>query len=69
MKKKRTQVDIVKDHLDDYGLITSWEAIQEYRITRLASVIYILRNEYELKINSNWESNNGKSWVEYKLND
>ena len=64
---KNTQVEKVKQHLKDYLVITSWEAIQKYRITRLSAIIYILRNEHGMKINSNWETGNNKSWVEYKL--
>ena len=64
---KNTQVEIIKNHLETHKIITSWDAIEQYRITRLSAVIYILRNDYEMKINSNWEKGNGKSWVEYRL--
>lgn len=32
-------------HLMAYGHVTSWEAIKEYGITRLSSIIHGLRNE------------------------
>ena len=32
-------------HLEDYGTITSWEAIQEYGCTRLSHYIYLLRKD------------------------
>ena len=40
-----TQKQQVLEHLQRYGNITSWEAIMEYGITRLANYIFILRNE------------------------
>lgn len=33
-------------HLQTKGTITSWEAITEYRATRLASIIFNLREHY-----------------------
>ena len=62
-----TQVEQIKLHLEESGKITSWDAIQNYRITRLAAIIYILRNEYKMDINSDWKSNTNASWVEYRL--
>lgn len=40
-----TQEQLVLRHLEDFGSITTWEAIQEYGITRLSDKIYILRNK------------------------
>ena len=40
-----TQTQIVLDHLQKYGKITTWEAITEYGITRLGSRIYDLRKD------------------------
>lgn len=31
------------DHLETYGSITSWEAIEEYGCTRLSQYIYLAR--------------------------
>ena len=62
-----TQLEKVKLHLEEHNTITSWEAIQKYRITRLAAVIHTLRNEHKMQINSDWGTNDGKKWVEYKL--
>lgn len=42
---KTTQCERVLRHLIDFGTITSWEAIQEYGILRLASRINDLRRE------------------------
>tara|TARA_B100001250_G_C19614044_1_gene706315 strand:+ start:132 stop:365 length:234 start_codon:yes stop_codon:yes gene_type:complete len=39
--QKRT----ILKHLKESKSITSWEAITQYRITRLSAVIYLLRDE------------------------
>ena len=41
----KTQKDAVLWHLQNKGKITSWEAIKEYGITRLAAIIFNLRDE------------------------
>lgn len=40
-----TKTRKVKNHLLAYGEITSWEAIENYRATRLASIIFNLRKD------------------------
>tara|TARA_R100000654_G_scaffold8824_1_gene20508 strand:+ start:2351 stop:2608 length:258 start_codon:yes stop_codon:yes gene_type:complete len=40
-----TQRKLVLEHFNKYKKITSWDAIMEYGITRLANIIYVLRNE------------------------
>lgn len=40
-----TQKKVILKHFDTYKKITSWDAIMEYGITRLANVIFVLRNE------------------------
>ena len=40
---KPTQKEVILKHLQQNGRITSWEAIEKYRITRLASIICTLR--------------------------
>lgn len=37
-------------HLQEFGSITSWEAIKEYGATRLSAIIYNLRHKYEMNI-------------------
>lgn len=66
-KQMKTQLELIKNHLEIYGNITSWEAIQHYRITRLAHYIHVLRNEGKIIISERVESN-GKNFVNYKLN-
>ena len=43
--KKNTQKDVILEHLRKHQTITSWDAIMEYGITRLASVIHMLRDD------------------------
>ena len=45
LKRLLTQESIVKMHLAVNGSITSWEAINLYKITRLSSLIFILRKK------------------------
>ena len=42
---KKTQYDIIKEHLENNETITSLEAINLYGITRLSGVIYNLRHD------------------------
>lgn len=42
---KLTQDDMVLQHLQDFGTITTWEAIKEYGITRLSAKIYNLKKK------------------------
>lgn len=40
-----TQKNMVLAHFQEYGTLTSLQAIREYGITRLSSIIFILREE------------------------
>ncbi len=40
-----THKERILTHLQDFGSITSWEAIKEYGCTRLSAYIYLLRKE------------------------
>lgn len=40
---KKSKAQKVKEHLIKKGHITSWEAIEKYRSTRLAAIIFTLR--------------------------
>ena len=37
-------------HLQEFGNITSWEAIKEYGATRLSAIIFNLRHKYDMNI-------------------
>lgn len=43
--KKINQNDRIIRHLKDYKTITSWEAIQEYGVTRLSARISDIKNK------------------------
>ena len=38
----------VEEHLRRKGSITSWEAITNYRATRLSAIIFNLRKKYDI---------------------
>lgn len=64
----KSQLKQIKEHLQWYDTITSWEAIQKYHITRLSAIIYTLRHEEGMNITStNKLAENGKNYAEYKL--
>ena len=62
----KTQENQILNHLKKHKFITSWEAIQEYRITRLSARIYELREKgYQIVTKNITE--NGKTFAEYSL--
>ena len=61
-----TQELQILNHLKKHKFITSWEAIQEYRITRLSARIYELREKGFNIITKN-VTENGKTFAEYSL--
>ena len=64
MTEKQTQQ--VLDHLNRFGSITSFEAIMQYRITRLAAVIFELKR-LGYKIKTKMVYNGKKRWGVYSL--
>ena len=62
----KTQENQILNHLKKHKFITSWEAIQEYRITRLSARIYELREKGYQIITKNI-TENGKTFAEYSL--
>jgi hypothetical protein len=66
---KKTQLTLVRNHLKRNGSITSWKAIQKYRITRLAEYIRVLRHEENMNIHSDWrvDKKTKKHFVVYEL--
>ena len=63
---QNTQENQILNHLKKHKFITSWEAIQEYRITRLSARIYELR-EKGFNIMTKNITENGKTFAEYNL--
>lgn len=62
----KNQADTILEHLMVHGSITSWEAIQKYRITRLSAVIYDLK-KMGYRIRTDFESNEETHWARYTL--
>lgn len=56
----------VAKYLEEHGSITSWEAIQLFRATRLSAIILTLRRR-GMHIDSAWEKNEDSRWVRYIL--
>lgn len=68
-----TKINSVLNHIENYGEITSWEAIKEYGATRLSAIIYVLRHKYGMDIENEWidfvDRYGSKSrYVKYKYN-
>lgn len=47
-KRSESKTAKVLEHLQKYGSITSWEAIEKYGATRLSSIIFNLRKNYRI---------------------
>lgn len=61
----KTQLENITSHLKKHKSITSWEAIQKYRITRLSHYILMLRKQ-GFKIESKWIfPDKGNKYVKY----
>lgn len=43
MKKNKTQIQCVLEHLQKHGSITSWQAFKKFGATRLSDIIFRLR--------------------------
>jgi hypothetical protein len=61
----KTQKETVLSHLKKHKKISSWEAIQAYHITRLADIIFRLRNEGYNILSTRTTSDTGKNFVRY----
>ena len=74
MTQLTTQTQQVLNTLIEKNTITSWQAIQKFRCTRLSAVIYNLRQDgYDIRTLRKTNEKNGKSFAEYnyvgKIND
>lgn len=63
---KRTQKDMVLDHLMNKGDITPIDALNYYGCFRLAAVIFELRED-GYAIDTNMVTRNGKTFASYSL--
>ena len=48
MKRRINKTKAVLEHLQKYGSITSWEAIDKYHATRLSAIIFNLKGRYDI---------------------
>ena len=60
----KTKTGKVLLHLQKEGSITSWDAIQLYRATRLSAIIFNLKDEGYI-IDSVKENGDGQHWTRY----
>ena len=67
MRKNHTQLEMVADHLQEWGAISSWEAFCYYGITRLAAYIWELRHKHGWNIRSKdcTKKNRYGNWCTY----
>ena len=63
---KPSQKEKVLAHLMIYGSISSWEAIRDLRITRLAAIIAFLEED-GVQIQHTPKHDGEKRWTEYSL--
>lgn len=68
-----TKTNKIKEHLQTKGSITSWEAIQLYKATRLSAIIFNLRKQGFL-IEDIWQESINKDgeksrYVRYELDE
>ena len=68
MTRKISQIEQVKKHLLKHKSITSWEAIKVYAITRLAPIIFILKN-HGWKIKATKMTGKDSNFVRYFLTE
>jgi len=66
MEKLETKKQKVLRHLRTHKSITSWEAIQNYGATRLAAIVFNLKNE-GWDIFTTKETNGNSTWAKYIL--
>ena len=62
--KPNTKTGKVLFHLQKYGSITSWDAIQLYKATRLSAIVFNLKEE-GYSIESESKNGDGSHWTEY----
>ena len=63
-KQKISKAEMVRKHLLSKKSITSWEAIEKYKITRLSAIIHKLR-ESGWNITNKKLSNENSNFVKY----
>ena len=66
--RKKSKKDLVLIHLQMHGSITSWEAIEKFRATRLSDIVFKLKQDGH-NISSKPEQNKetGTNYARYTL--
>ena len=64
MSEYKSQIEIIKDHLEGGGTITAREASRNYGVDRLSAVIFVLKEE--MTIVDEWERSNNRYGKEVK---
>ena len=66
--KRKSKKDMVLIHLQMHGSITSWEAIEKFRATRLSDIVFKLKQDGH-NISSSPEQNKetGTNYARYTL--
>jgi len=66
---KDTKTDKVINYLKRNGSITTWEAIEQFRATRLSAIIFNLRLQGFMIRSEKVEQIDGTSFVRYQLDN
>ena len=64
---KKSQTKRILDYLLTGKGITAIQALKMFGCFRLSGRIYEIRNQYEVKVESNFVKRNGKTFCEYFL--
>ena len=65
---KKSKKDLVLIHLQMHGNITSWEAIEKFRATRLSAIIHTLRDEgHNITSTPEFNKESGTNYARYVL--
>jgi len=69
MPKKKSKKDLVLIHLQMHKSITSWEAIEKFRATRLSAIIHTLRHVdgYNITSKPEYNKDTGTNYDRYTL--
>lgn len=66
MEEKKTKTQKVLEHLQTKGTITSWEAIQLYRATRLSDIIFKLKKKNHTIVTEQCTGADGIRYARYR---
>lgn len=68
MERKKTHYDRILKYMQDFGEITSWDAIKEFGCTRLSAYILMLRKDgYRIKTEYKSSKNRYGDSVNYAI--